>query len=72
MKLKMDWLKKVNPTYTSRLFKKTDCNAKIKDIEDKIPSISNLASNFSVNAKINEVKGETTDVRDQNSQQTRL
>ena len=38
--------------------KKDVYNAKIKNIDDKIPDISNLATNASVNAKINEVKGE--------------
>ena len=33
-------------------------NAKTKNIEDKIPDITNLATNASVNAKINEVNGE--------------
>ena len=31
---------------------------KIKNIDDKIPVISNLATNTSVNGKINESKGE--------------
>ena len=31
---------------------------KIKNIDDKIPDISNLATNTSVNGKINESKGE--------------
>ena len=31
-------------------------NAKIKNIEDKIPDISNLATNASLNSKINVVK----------------
>ena len=31
-------------------------NAKIKNIEDKIPNITNLATNATFNAKINEVK----------------
>ena len=31
--------------------------AKIKDVEDKIPSVTNLATNAVLNAKINEVKG---------------
>ena len=31
-------------------------NAKIKDIEDKIPDIINLATNTTLNPKINEVK----------------
>ena len=34
--------------------------AKIKSIEDKIPHITNLATNASLNAKINKVKGEIT------------
>ena len=33
-------------------------NAKIKNIVDKIPDITNLATNASLNSKINEVKGE--------------
>ena len=33
-------------------------NAKIKNIEDKIPNITNLATNNTLNAKINEVKNE--------------
>ena len=31
-------------------------NATIKNIEDKIPDITNLATNASLNSKINEVK----------------
>ena len=31
-------------------------NAKIKNIEDKIPDITNLATNTTLNAKINEIK----------------
>ena len=33
-------------------------NAKIKSIEDKIPNITNLATNASLNVKINDVKDE--------------
>ena len=33
-------------------------NAKIKNIEDKIPDITKLATNTSLNVKINEVKKE--------------
>ena len=36
--------------------KKTECSTKMKDIEDKILSITNLATNTALNAKINEVK----------------
>ena len=37
-------------------------NAKIKNIEYKIPDIANLATNASLNAKINEVKGEIPNI----------
>ena len=40
-------------------------NAQVKNIEDKIPDITNLATITTLNAKINEVKGEilrTTDL----------
>ena len=40
----MSWLKKVNAIDTSKLVSKTEYNAKIKDIEDKIPSIINIAT----------------------------
>ena len=36
--------------------KKDVYNAKIENIEDKIPDITNLATNTTLNAKINEVK----------------
>ena len=35
------------------LLKKDEYNTKIKDIEDKIPNITNLATNTTINAKIN-------------------
>ena len=38
--------------------KKDVYNAKIKNIEDKIPDITNLATNTTLNSKINEVKKE--------------
>ena len=37
-------------------------NAKIKNSEDKIPDITNLATNASLNAKINEAIGEITSI----------
>ena len=37
-------------------------NAKIKNIEDKISDITNAATHASLNAKVNEVKGETPNV----------
>ena len=39
-----EFVKKVNAIDTSGLVNKTDYNAKIKDIEDKIPSIANIAT----------------------------
>ena len=38
--------------------KKTEYNATIKNIEDKIPDITNLSTKTTLNGKINEVKGE--------------
>ena len=49
-------VKIVNSIDTSKLVKKTDHNAEIKVIEDKIPSTNNLATNASLTSKINEVK----------------
>ena len=37
-------------------------NAKKKNIEDKIPDITNLATKTTLNAKINEVKGEIPNI----------
>ena len=37
------------------LLKKDVYNAKIKNIEDKIPDITNLATNTTLNAKINKI-----------------
>ena len=36
--------------------------AKMKNIEDKIPDTTNLATKTTLNAKINEVKGETPSI----------
>ena len=36
--------------------------AKIKNIKDKIPDITNLATNASLNTKINEVKNEIPNI----------
>ena len=41
-----------------QVVKKTEYNAKVKSIEDKIPHISNLATKTNFNTKINEVKNE--------------
>ena len=37
-------------------------NAKIKNIENKIPDITNLATNTTLNAKINDVKDEIPNI----------
>ena len=42
--------------------KKDLYNAKIKNIEDKIPDITNLATKTTLNAKINEVKAEISHI----------
>ena len=51
-------LSKLSNVVKNDVVKKNVYNAKIKNIEDKIPDISNLAINASLNAKINEIKGE--------------
>ena len=38
--------------------KKDVYKAKFKDIEDKIPDITNLTTNSTLNSKINEIKSE--------------
>ena len=40
------------------IVKKYVYNANIKNIEDKIPDTTKLATNTTLNAKINKVKGE--------------
>ena len=37
-------------------------NTKIKNIEDKIPPITNLATNTTLNGKINEVKSKISNI----------
>ena len=51
-------LSKLSNVVKNNVVKKTEYNAKIKNIEDKIPDISNLASKTIFNTKINEVKNE--------------
>ena len=50
-------LSKLSDVVKSVVIRKDVYNANIKNIEDKIPGITNLATNTSLNAKINEVKG---------------
>ena len=49
-------LSKLNDVVKNDVVKKDVYNAKIKNIEDKIPDITNLVINASLNAKINEIK----------------
>ena len=49
-------LSKLSDVVKNYLVKKDICNAKIKNIEDKIPNNYNLATNTTLNSKINEVK----------------
>ena len=51
-------LSKLSDAVRNYVVKKDVCNAKIKNVEDKMPDITNLATNTTFNAKINEVKGE--------------
>ena len=51
-------LNKLSDVVKNDIVKKDVYNTKIKDIEDKIPDITNLASNTTLNAKVNEVRNE--------------
>ena len=51
-------LSKLSDVVKSDVVKNDVYNAKIQNIEDKIPDITNLATNTTLNAKINEVKNE--------------
>ena len=51
-------LSKLSNVVKNYVIKKDVYNAKTKNIEDKIPDITNLAASTTLNAKINEVKGE--------------
>ena len=52
-------LSKLSNLVKNDVLKKSEYNAMIKNIEDKTPDITNLASKTFLNAKINEVKAET-------------
>ena len=56
-KLDVDKLVPVDLSKLSGTVKKDVYNAKINNIEDKIPDITNVATNATFKAKINEVKG---------------
>ena len=53
-------LSKLYDVVKSYVVKKDVYNVQIKNIEDKIPDIANLATNTTLNAKINEVKKQNT------------
>ena len=55
-------LSKLNDVVKNYVVKKDAYNAKMKNIEDKIPDITNLVTKTTLNAKINEVKGETLSI----------
>ena len=50
-------LSKLSDAVKTDVVKKDVYNAKIKTIEDKIPDITNLATNTTLNTKRNEIKG---------------
>ena len=54
-------LSKLNDLVKNDVVKKDACNAKIKDIEDKIADITELATT-TLNAKINEAKNEIPNI----------
>ena len=51
-------LSKISDLVKNYIAKTSVYSAKIKNIEDKIPDITNLATNTTVNSKISEVKNE--------------
>ena len=55
-------LSKLNEVVKHEVAKKDVHNAKIKNIEDKIPDMTNLSPNTTINGKKNEVKKEITSV----------
>ena len=55
-------LSKLSDVVKKDVAKKDVHNAKIKNIEDKIPDITNLATKACLNAKINEVRGEVPSI----------
>ena len=55
-------LSKLNYVLKNDVVEKDVYNAKIKNIENKIPDVTNLATNTTLNAKINEVKKEISSI----------
>ena len=50
-------LSKLSNLVENAVVKRTEYNAKIKNIKDKMSDVTNLATKTTLNAKINEVKG---------------
>ena len=57
-------LRKLSDVVKNDAVKKDLYNAKIKDIEDKIPDITNLGTTAAFKTKINEVKGKIPSITD--------
>ena len=57
-------ISKLNNVVKNDVIKKDVHHAKIKNVEDKIPDITNLATKTTLNAKTNEVKGEIPSITD--------
>ena len=57
-------LSKLSNVVKNDIVKKDAYNAKIQNIEDKIPNITNWATKTTLNAKVNEVKGEIPSITD--------
>ena len=57
-------LSKLSDVVKNDVVKKDVHNAKIKNIEDKIPDITNVATNTTLNAKINEVENKIPNITD--------
>ena len=55
-------LSKLSDVVKTDAVEKGAYNAKIKNIEDKIPDITNLITNTTLNAEINEVKNEISSI----------
>ena len=55
-------LSKLSDVKGNNVVKENLYNAKIKNIEDKIPDITDLATNTPLNAKINEIKNEISSI----------
>ena len=65
-------LSKLSDVAKNDVVKKDLYSAKIKNVEDKMPDITNLATKTNTNAKINEVKGEIPSITNQLQQQLLL